>query len=556
MTHHQSTTEDPDFLSLEKNIKKIIISESKADENPLKSSQFTIKLQSQSDSQIPPEVFDFVTFRNFATEKSLTLTSPRSSHVTFTRDDIYDILQYDGMKEWFRRNVATFMKQKERWPRHVYPERLLYIYGPRGMGRLTQMLLLCHEMNVNLMFVPSSILLTTYFMPIFKKAREIQPCLIYFDDADSIFNFKPFLDVVYSVSNSVLNKRDDNVWMVFATNVAPDSLEPMAKSMITDYGSITDVNAIESSEQAKSLIMQMLSTMTRMDDYPCTTEELGDRYSRWHNIINLFSMYTRYCTIKELEMFLIQLFRSYLQDFKHRSESQMFPTYDAFEIAMNDAPALDDRSDLRTLTATRDTVKDYKDHENQWSLYIATSGIKSVTRTTPSSPEIHNPRPYPLPHQQHFPNYQPSSAPASSQNISREEQREMERRRRHDLRMQAETENIFRESCDFSDLPLPPPTKTPLTFSSQPSTPVRSPSYYSISSPSHSVFEDEKHVIDSSTEPLPRPTTTPLPTSSTHSPPPSQIIKKRPSTPVITSSSKKPESEIPSISFWKRLRKN
>jgi hypothetical protein len=556
---NQDEFNDSELLTLQKNVKRIIISDKKdkGNEIPLKSSQLTIKLQEQPNSQKTIDPFDFIPTKLFSTEKFNQLVSPRSSHIIFTKNDVFDIFQYTGMMQWLNNNVAEFMKNKERWSRHVYPERLLYVYGPRGMGRLTRTLIFCHEKKINFMFVPSSVQGITDPCLILKRAKEIQPCIIYFDDADVMFSHKPFLDVIYATSNSLLNKRDDNVWMIFTSIITPEDLCPMARSMIREYGSMTDVNAIESSEQAKALIMKMLATMTRSIDYPCTMSESEDRYSRWYNIITLLSKYTQYCTIKELEGFFIQLFRSHHQSFSSHNDKDTFPTSETFEIAMDNLPYLDDRSDLRTLTTIRNPVSDYKAHEQHWSFYMASSGIKSTPRPSPSSPGSS---------QQFLQKSQPHSHPhtpvAPQPLLSREQQREAERTRRYQMRMQAETENLFHEEFNLAELPMPPPPPVPYSQAS-------SSAYCPLSSPSQTVFDNREYFLPSNTtitpptsdklvteqSPPPRPTTTPLPSL----PPLETITKKRPSTPILTSPREEketPVTSVPSDSFWKRLRRN
>jgi hypothetical protein len=353
--------------------------------------------------------------------------------------------------------------------------------------------------------------------------------------------------------NALLNKRDHNIWFIFTGNIAPDSLCLMSKSMISEYGSITDVNAIECSSQAKALILRMLFTFTRKKDYPCDPNELENGWGKWHDTITLLSRYTEYCTIKELEGFLIKLFRNHHQvQASSYVQQQQYPSLESFERAMEEIPALDDRSDLRSLTATRNTVEDFKKHENEWMLYTTVSGIKSTPRP-PSSPGMMFP---------------PNSAMAILNSnagviatpISREEQRETERNRRHQMRVRVETENILQGGFDFPNLILPQPSS--------------SSRHYSASSPSHSVFDSNTSDTNDVTCPQEQEQSTPLcddepiasekeipsimaspieipiPRSSTAPLPRLPILsKKRPSTPVG-----KKKSNPAVNSAWKRIR--
>jgi hypothetical protein len=181
---------DSEFSTLERNIEKIVISDDRIEDRSLKkSSQLTIKVSDQSTTAQSIDPFEFVTIQRFSDNKPPVLTSPRSSHVTFTENDVCELTQYDGMKQWFGKNISNFMNTKDRWPRHVYPERLLYVYGPRGMGRLTRNLLLCRDAGVNFLFVPITSHNSVFFSNVIKKAKEIQPCVVFFDDSDYIFNF-------------------------------------------------------------------------------------------------------------------------------------------------------------------------------------------------------------------------------------------------------------------------------------------------------------------------------------------------------------------------------
>lgn len=464
--HPKSKEDSLNKKNFEKNIEKIIIDNNniidnnintqqnneKLDDSSLRSSQVTIKISDNKSVLNKDDFFEFVQFRNFSEGKKSFISSPRASHVQISRNDFYHLPQYEEMEKWFNNNVSGYLRKKESWSRHVYPERLLYVYGPRGMGRLTLTLLLCNDAQVNLIFVPSSIHETTIYLKLIKKAKEMQPCLIFFDDFDPVLGFDPCLNALYASMNAHLNKRDDDIWIVMTGITPPENLSAPSKCMIADYGSITDVNAIENEQQAQDLIMKMLNTISRVPDYPCSFEELSDPYSQWSNMLKLLSRYGRYCTIKELEIFFIKLFRNYHQQAKDDDASYL-PTLEAFNQMMDDIPFVDDRSDVRSIAISRKAAEEYQKHENEWKLYIMVSGIKTTPRSTfsPASPgNTLLPRPMSTP-------VPPSSyqTPVIPSSISREEQRNLEREKRRQQRVNAETENMLQSGYDFSGLTVP-----------------------------------------------------------------------------------------------------
>lgn len=448
----------------------------------LRSSQLTIKMTEPSLSSETPDLLEFVQVRKFSESTNSSISSPRDSHIELTEQDFCVLPQYNDTHKWFDNNIKRYLKDKSHWPRHIYPERLLYIYGPRGMGRLTHTMFTCQQSGMNLLFVPSSIHDTGLYAKIVKKAKELQPCVIFFDDFDSIFVFPPCLQQLYAIMNSQLNKRDDDVWIVITGNHPPEALPPSAKSMITEYGSITDVNAIESIDQARDLIFQMLNTISARNNYPCSQEELGNPYNRWNNVLSVLSTYTQYCTIKELKTFFIKLFQSY---YNIREDSGSYlPPMEAFNQAIDEIPFIDDKSDLKSLAVSRNAMQDYGTHENAWNLYTAVSGIKTSSRTSTPSCYSSMASFSPLPSVPH------STIPS----ISREEQRGIERERRRQQQINAATETMMQGDFDFSSLSLPsqnvPPT---ISRDLSPPSSIESQSImdtYCPSSPSHSIFNN------------------------------------------------------------------
>lgn len=454
--------------NFEKKIEKIIIDnnnninnnnhhqtiddDNKTDDSSLRSSQVTIKISDSNSFLKKDDFLEFIQIRNFSEGRKSFISSPRASHVQISDNDFIHLLQYEDVKKWFENNISGYLKKKERWSRHIYPERLLYIYGPRGMGRLTLTLLLCNDAQVNLIFVPSSIHDTSIYLKLIKKAKEMQPCLIFFDDFDPVLGFDPCLNALYANMNSQMNKRDDDIWIFMTGITPPENLSPSSKCMVSDYGSITDVNAIEDEQQAQELIMKMLTNISRARDYPCSFEDLIDPYNQWSNTMNLLSRYARYCTIKELDSFFIKLFRNYHQQVKDDSASYL-PTLEVFNQVMDEIPFVDDRSDTRSIATSRKAADDYQKHENEWKLYVTVSGIKSTPRPnfSPSSPaNTFLPRHLSTPGTSAM--YPQPPMPSS---VSREEQRNLEREKRRQQRVHAETETILQSGYDFSGLSAP-----------------------------------------------------------------------------------------------------
>lgn len=331
-----------------------------------------------------------------------TITSARDRHVTLIPEtDIFRLSQYAGLEKWFDDNVTNFCLYKDRWPARIVPKRLLYLLGPRGMGRATMINYLCAKNQVNFFFVRSCSSNPNYIYNTIKKFGALQPCVIYFDDAIYLANEITHTASIFTALMSLFNMRTDNVWIIMSGETKPP-FAPMFKHMLDKFGEVLLVPCLTEKNQIERLIMTMFHTISNSDDYPCTMADRFDHSHPWTSVLTRLAQYATYCTVREVNDFIVGVFRRFIQAeaaATHGTTSiSVRPRIADFEEAFKNLfrQSASDTSP-KTLAGERHVFEDHKEMQGAWQLYQATTcpaaslPASSVVVYSATTPPIYSP---------------------------------------------------------------------------------------------------------------------------------------------------------------------
>lgn len=193
---------------------------------------------------IPKEVLDKLVITQSDFEEAMRLVSPsgmREVLVEVPNVKWDDIGGLEEMKqelkeavEWPLKYAAKFKEMGIRAPRGIL------MYGPPGCGKTLLAKAVAHESEANFILVKGPELLNMFvgesekgIRQIFKKARQVAPTVIFFDEVDSIASRRGMHggnNVTERVVNTLLTEIDGleelhNVVVIAATN-RPDILDP------------------------------------------------------------------------------------------------------------------------------------------------------------------------------------------------------------------------------------------------------------------------------------------------------------------------------------------
>lgn len=327
---------------------------------PLRKSQLFIRIQSPDHFPLTDSNYDgIIVEQNYVDVQQEVTVSPRLKHVRLYPSDICHIPQYSGMKEWFFNNVSSYITNKDNWSSHIPPQRALYVYGPKGMGRAINLANLCRQARVNFIFVRSCVEDPSVFSFVIKRAKAMAPCLIVFDDATYIAESKPkpFISSLRAAVVAHLDIRSDDVWMVFTSDTNPalaydSGLDlkvndpPKAVSydatcaFVKEFGSFTFVPSIQFFANSRQLIVQLLRNATRDPSFPPYPDE-----HPWTRTLDHMAQAALLCTIKEVDEFIVSAMRLH-----YARKIGYAPTPDFFEERLSTLSTINSQNDLKVMT--------------------------------------------------------------------------------------------------------------------------------------------------------------------------------------------------------------
>jgi len=202
------------------------------------------KLKLEEETEIPQKVLEELKVTKKDFEESLRVVRPSAMREVLVEtpntkwDDIGGI---EGVKEELREAVEWPLKYSESFTRMgIRPPKGVLLYGPPGTGKTLLAKAVANESEANFIQVKGPSLLSMWVgkseegvRKVFEKARQVAPCIIFFDEIDALASKRGMnaggSRVTESVLNQMLAEMDgieglSNVIVVGATN-RPDMLD-------------------------------------------------------------------------------------------------------------------------------------------------------------------------------------------------------------------------------------------------------------------------------------------------------------------------------------------
>jgi len=194
--------------------------------------------------RVPPEILDkmVVTLADFREAMNKIVPSAmREFYVETPKIRWSDIGGLDKVKQTLTENVIWAIKHPERFKKlGITPVSGVLLYGPSGCGKTMLAHALAYESGANLITIRGPEVLSKWvgesekaIRDIFRKAKLSSPCIIFFDEVDSIARSRSYVDE-YDTSERILSqlltemdsvRNTFGVFVVAATN-RPDLIDP------------------------------------------------------------------------------------------------------------------------------------------------------------------------------------------------------------------------------------------------------------------------------------------------------------------------------------------
>jgi len=193
---------------------------------------------------LPPEVMESLRITNGDFKNGLKNVSPsamREVLVEIPNTAWSDVGGLEGVKQQLKEAVEWPLKNPQAFKRlGIRPPRGILLYGPPGTGKTLLAKAVAHESSANFILVRGPELLSKWVgesergvRKIFKKARQVAPCIVFFDEIDSLAPRRGMdtgSHVTETVVNQLLTEMDgleelENVVVLAATN-RPDIMDP------------------------------------------------------------------------------------------------------------------------------------------------------------------------------------------------------------------------------------------------------------------------------------------------------------------------------------------
>jgi transitional endoplasmic reticulum ATPase len=196
------------------------------------------------EEDIPPSLIDRMIVKREDFSGALGEVEPsamREVLVELPKIDWTDVGGLQTVQEEIQESVEWPMKHPERFERlGIDPPSGVMLYGPPGTGKTLMAKAVANETDANFISVRGPQLLSKWvgesekaIRQTFRKARQVSPCIIFFDELDSLAPARS-QDVGSNVSERVVNQllteldgleKMEEVMVIAATN-RPDMIDP------------------------------------------------------------------------------------------------------------------------------------------------------------------------------------------------------------------------------------------------------------------------------------------------------------------------------------------
>ncbi|MEE8401896.1 MAG: CDC48 family AAA ATPase [Candidatus Hydrothermarchaeaceae archaeon] len=196
------------------------------------------------EESVPPEILEKIKVTKTDFEAALKMAEPSALREVFVEvpdvrwDDVGGLKE---IKEGLRESVEWPIKYPEAFTKMgIKPPRGVLIFGPPGCGKTLLAKAVANESEANFISIKGPEILSKWvgesekaIREIFKKAKQAAPCIIFFDEIDSIASMRGMetgARVGERVLNQLLTELDGleelhNVTVIAATN-RPELLDP------------------------------------------------------------------------------------------------------------------------------------------------------------------------------------------------------------------------------------------------------------------------------------------------------------------------------------------
>jgi transitional endoplasmic reticulum ATPase len=198
-----------------------------------------------SEERIPPEILDklVVTMKDFLDAfKEITPTALREIEIEIPNVRWEDIGGLEDVKRQLVESIEWPLKYPEKFERMgIKPPKGILLYGPPGCGKTMLAKAVATEAEANFISVKGPEIFNKWVgesekavREIFRKARQAAPCIIFFDEIESVVTRKDLVEdssgVSSRVTSQILAEMDGieeltDVIIIGATN-RPDLLDP------------------------------------------------------------------------------------------------------------------------------------------------------------------------------------------------------------------------------------------------------------------------------------------------------------------------------------------
>ena len=307
---------------------------------------------------------------------------------------------------WLDSNIGDYLRYKNQWEMDVYPQKVLYVHGAQGLGKLSYAIDTCKESKMNMLFVRHVYYEANMFYDIFKKAKQMQPCMVFFENYDWVLAKQEIMFELHAAYQMLIEPRIDGVWTLISTSVALASMCPEAFLFLKKYGAVTHISVCNYSQRRLYVIKCMLRNITGIESYPYSDCSGGASEGEWSRLLDTMNRYCEYCTFREIWDFIVTIFREYKQyrvkvaDNTPRSALTSSytniiphqPTLAFIKAKLDRLPFRRDSnaSDNKTLIIDYDPVALFADSAFQWNEFMSQHPAVCVSpvQLAPPSPVI------------------------------------------------------------------------------------------------------------------------------------------------------------------------